>query len=324
MAEQPQWLSLCWCMAMECLGLEDAPCPTSTSQPRCPPLSIPSCSPSSLALLSPSSRPAEPRKEPLVCCVSCSSSEFYSAPLTLADRPQGKGQKDNCLQQFCPQLVSPSACRAAQPARHCLTNNIKFNSRCCDKEGREGEAEKNPTFGGRFSFHAQNPKLRRGKVREPSSPARWDGSCGSGVACPRCHRCAQLCPPLPPGRALSLAGAACPHAGRAAGSRAVLAPAGAIPAPGQRAGSCSCLRSRRFCCCCAPAPHPHPAPGWRRCGQRECGEGFVRQRDTWQRPFPGSGESFLSLGSGEAAGVIQAAFLHAPGSPPAPRSLLRV
>lgn len=92
-----------------------------------------------LPLLSPSSRPAEPRKEPLVCCVSCSSSEFYSAPLTLADRPQGKGQKDNCLQQFCPQLVSPSACRAAQPARHCLTNNIKFNSRCCEKEGGRGE-----------------------------------------------------------------------------------------------------------------------------------------------------------------------------------------
>lgn len=96
--------------------------------PERPLLAIPSCSPSSLPLRSSSSCPAEPQKEPLVCCVSCSSSEFYSAPLTLADRPQGKGQKDNCLQQFCPQLVSPSACRAAQSARHCLTNSIKFNS----------------------------------------------------------------------------------------------------------------------------------------------------------------------------------------------------
>lgn len=117
------------------------PVPPAQCPVQCPPLSIPSCSPSSLARLSPSSRPAEPRKEPLVCCVSCSSSEFYSAPLTLADRPQGKGQKDNCLQQFCPQLVSPSACRAAQPARHCLTNNIKFNSRCCEKRGGGGAAE---------------------------------------------------------------------------------------------------------------------------------------------------------------------------------------
>lgn len=125
---------------------EDAPQPTAmflcpAGWLEHPPLAIPSCSPSSLPLLSPSCRPAEPQKEPLVCCVSCSSSEFYSAPLTLADRPQGKGQKDNCLQQFCPQLVSPSACRAAQPARHCLTNSIKFNLAAVRGGGEGGVVE---------------------------------------------------------------------------------------------------------------------------------------------------------------------------------------
>lgn len=114
------------------------------------------CSPSSPPPRSPSSSPTKPQKEPSVSCVSCSSSEFYSAPLTLADRPQGKGQKDNCLQQFCPQLVSPSACRAAQPARHCLTNSIKFNSRCCERGGGAEETE----LLGPASFHAQNPKLQ--------------------------------------------------------------------------------------------------------------------------------------------------------------------
>ena len=145
-------------------GWEDAARPTAASQ--CPAgghwayagassprrrLLLPVLPSSPLPLLP----PTEPRKEPLVCCVSCSSSEFYSAPLTLADRPQGRGQKDNCLQQFCPQLVSPSACRAAQPARHCLTDSIKFNSRCC-----EGGCGGNETFGGRFfPFHPQNLKL---------------------------------------------------------------------------------------------------------------------------------------------------------------------
>lgn len=111
----------------------------------------PVCSPHPLLTPVPSPlRPAplaEPREEPSGCrCVSCSSSERYSAPLTLADRPQGKGQKDNCLQQFCPQLVSPSAFRAAQPASYWLTNIIKFNSRRCEPGGgRGGEGE--GTFG---------------------------------------------------------------------------------------------------------------------------------------------------------------------------------
>lgn len=100
---------------------------------------LPSPSPPALSSLPPAPllQPAEPHEEPWGCCVSCSSSEFYSAPLTLADRPQGMGQKDNCLQQFCPQLVSPSAFRAAQPGSYWLTNIIKFNSRHCEQEEEE-------------------------------------------------------------------------------------------------------------------------------------------------------------------------------------------
>lgn len=104
-----------------------------------PPGVLPSPSPPAPSSLPPTPllQPAEPQEEPWGCCVSCSSSEFYSAPLTLADRPQGMGQKDNCLQQFCPQLVSPSAFRAAQPASYWLTNIIKFNSRRCEREEEE-------------------------------------------------------------------------------------------------------------------------------------------------------------------------------------------
>ena len=158
--------------------------------PERPPLTVPSCSRSSLPPRSPSSRPAEPRKEPLVCCVSCSSSEFYSAPLTLADRPQGKGQKDNCLQQFCPQLVSPSACRAAQPARHCLTNSIKFNSCCCEQGG--GARQKKLNFWGLLlSFPCTKPEIevgKRGRAKLSPRPCSlgglWDGSRGAGASIP--------------------------------------------------------------------------------------------------------------------------------------------
>lgn len=144
--------------------------------PERPLLAIPSCSPSSLPLRSSSSCPAEPQKEPLVCCVSCSSSEFYSAPLTLADRPQGKGQKDNCLQQFCPQLVSPSACRAAQSARHCLTNSIKFNSTLL--EGGGGGTQRKLNFWGPLlPFPCTKSETEVGKRgRAKLSPASWAGS----------------------------------------------------------------------------------------------------------------------------------------------------
>lgn len=129
----------------------------------------PLCSPRPFLALIPSSssplRPvplAEPREEPSGCrCVSCSSSERYSAPLTLADRPQGKGQKDNCLQQFCPQLVSPSAFRAAQPASYWLTNIIKFNSRRWEWEGG-GEWRKWNFWGPPLPFHAPNPEWQWG------------------------------------------------------------------------------------------------------------------------------------------------------------------
>lgn len=127
----------------------------------------PVCSPHPLLTPVPSPlRPAplaEPREEPSGCrCVSCSSSERYSAPLTLADRPQGKGQKDNCLQQFCPQLVSPSAFRAAQPASYWLTNIIKFNSRRCEPGGGEGGRRRGNFWGPLLPFHAPNPEWQWG------------------------------------------------------------------------------------------------------------------------------------------------------------------
>lgn len=49
--------------------------------------------------------------------------------------------------------------------------------------------------------------------------------------------------------------------------------------------------------------------------------GFALQSGTWQRLFPGSGESLRSLGSGEAAGVIEAAFPARPRPPGASSGL---
>lgn len=62
-------------------------------------------------------------------------------------------------------------------------------------------------------------------------------------------------PHAPPGRStLPSAGAGCLHA-------CARTPAGASPAPGQRAGRCSCRRGRRRFCR-PPSPRPRPAPGW--------------------------------------------------------------
>lgn len=167
---------------------------------------LPSPSPPALSSLPPAPllQPAEPHEEPWGCCVSCSSSEFYSAPLTLADRPQGMGQKDNCLQQFCPQLVSPSAFRAAQPGSYWLTNIIKFNSRHCEQGGGGG----NSTFGGLLvPFDAPN----RGEERRgaelclwPRSPARLCGG-GRGAG-------GSIHVPVTRAGCGAVLGARCPHA----------------------------------------------------------------------------------------------------------------
>lgn len=164
----------------------------------------PVCSPHPLLTPVPSPlRPAplaEPREEPSGCrCVSCSSSERYSAPLTLADRPQGKGQKDNCLQQFCPQLVSPSAFRAAQPASYWLTNIIKFNSRRCEPGGGGGGAKERELLGPPVAFPCPKSRMAVGS-RAVLTALLQEGIHGDG---------ASIAAPL--AGCSSVPGARCPH-----------------------------------------------------------------------------------------------------------------